>query len=323
MAGDHCLYEGRRTSNLENIAMNISRRVVRRGHVGWLLILLVGIAALWLWLQGVFQGDKAIYLALGDSAAVGRGTPDPKTQGYVARFHAFLTSALGTDLTLLNLAEDGATSGTLISNQLHVASQLLQAEGMKVAIVTLSIGGNDLFKLTETDACSGGGLTCIQAIEQAAPGALGAFAANFNKILADLRVAGGAKLPIIVMTYYNPLEHEGCQYHDINDPGKGLLEEDTFPGLNDLIRLIAAAHQVAVAELVPVGKLPGLLASSALTSDCEHPNEAGHAIIADAFKAASPPTIMISDLRSHVRSRLDQVFRPGPMASSVSPGGVP
>jgi lysophospholipase L1-like esterase len=261
----------------------------------------VGIAALWLLLQGNAQDDKAVYLALGDSTAKGTGYGVPESKGYVARFRAFLTTALGTDLTLLNLAEDGATSETLISNQLHAASQLLQAKGMKVAVVTVSVGGDDLFKLTETDACSGEGrLTgaCEQAIAEAVPGALGAFAANFYKILADLREAGGAALPIMVMTYYNPLEHEGCQYHeDLNDFGRDLLEEDALPGLNDLIRSIAAAHQATVVDLVPGGVFPDLLGPSALTDDCQHPNEAGHAIIADAFKAAFPPTTMVSGLR--------------------------
>jgi lysophospholipase L1-like esterase len=141
----------------EDVAMNMFRRVGHRGRAGWLLLLIVGITAVWLLLQGNSQEDKAVYLALGDSTAKGTGYGVPETKGYVARFHAFLTSALGTDLTLLNLAEDGATSETLISHQLHAASQILQAKGMKVAMVTISVGGDDLFKLTEAADCAGGG----------------------------------------------------------------------------------------------------------------------------------------------------------------------
>jgi hypothetical protein len=114
----------------------------------------------------------------------------------------------------------------------------------------------------------------------------------------------------MVMTYYNPLEHSGCRFHGFETLGNAALEgkdalgrqvipelQNLEEGLNDRIRSIAAAHQAAVAELVPGGKFPDRLEFFALTDDCQHPNEAGHAIIADAFKAAFPPTTMISGLR--------------------------
>jgi lysophospholipase L1-like esterase len=53
-------------------------------------------------------------------------------------------------------------------------------------------------------------------------------------------------------------------------------------GLNDLIRSIAAAHGVLVAETY--GQLgPGELVGG---SDCLHPNDAGYQRITEAFAAA-------------------------------------
>jgi hypothetical protein len=62
------------------------------------------------------------------------------------------------------------------------------------------------------------------------------------------------------------------------------LEGDggSIPGLNNLIRSIASAYAVKVAEGY------GLLGPEDLVGgqDCLHPNEAGHAKLADVFLAA-------------------------------------
>jgi lysophospholipase L1-like esterase len=231
------------------------------------------------------------YLALGESLGYGYGASDPATKGYVPLFRDFLESedGLDTDLFLNNLSIPGATSGSLIAEQLPTAlAELGARNGDKndkndVEVVTVGIGGNDLLALL--DICAGG-LTdeCQFAIYTT----FTTFAGNFNYTLAQLRTAAGPDTTIIVMTYYNSLEGPGCPAGLVS---LGEIVLEGYPGLlpegaNDLIRDIAAAHDAKVADLVPGGVFPDLLGTSNILPDCVHANDDGYEIIADTFKDA-------------------------------------
>lgn len=81
-----------------------------------------------------------VYVALGDSAAVGFGVG--RDEGYVARLHAGMR---GWDPTarLVNLARNGATSADVRADQVD------RAVREAPAICTLFVGGNDLFRGVE------------------------------------------------------------------------------------------------------------------------------------------------------------------------------
>jgi lysophospholipase L1-like esterase len=87
---------------------------------------------------------------------------------------------------------------------------------------------------------------------------------------------------ISAMTYYNPLP--SCRLSALAPLADSVLEgAPGFDGrLNDLIRGISAANGVAVADTY------GKLAAENLVggTDCLHPNDSGHQIIADLFAAA-------------------------------------
>jgi lysophospholipase L1-like esterase len=232
------------------------------------------------------------YLALGDSLGVGVGASDP-AKGYVPLFRDFLESKAGlhTPLVLNNLSISGATSTSLIAQQLPAALAELEARNgdtedvNDVEVVTVDIGGNDFFALVP--ACAGG----FTAQCQAAIGiTFGTFSANFNSTLAQLRTAAGPDTTIIVMTYFNSLVNPGCQYSGLASLGNIVLEGYPYPylpqGANDLIRDIAAAHDAEVAELVPGGVFPALLGPDNIQPDCLHANDSGYQIIAGAFADA-------------------------------------
>lgn len=84
------------------------------------------------------------------------------------------------------------------------------------------------------------------------------------------------------MTYYNPLP--SCRLSALAPLADNVPEgAPGFDGrLNDLIRAISAANGVAVADTY------GKLAAENLVggTDCLHPNDSGHQIIADLFAAA-------------------------------------
>ncbi len=240
--------------------------------------------------------DKVLpeYMALGDSLGVGATASDPATKGYVPLFRDFLESedGLDTDLLLNNLSIGGATSGSLISDQLSAAVAELAARNgdgnpnNDVEVITVDIGGNDVFALLF--ACAGGLETpgCPEAIGTT----FATFTANFDFILDELRTAAGPDTTIIVMTYYNSLVNPGCPFNALAPLGDVVLEGNPdlgLPlGLNDLLRGIAVAHDADVADLVPGGLFPALLGPSQVQPDCLHANDDGYEIIADEFKDA-------------------------------------
>jgi lysophospholipase L1-like esterase len=227
------------------------------------------------------------YLALGDSLGVGVGASDP-AKGYVPLFRDFLESKAGlhTALVLNNLSISGATSTSLISDQLPAALAELEARNgdhrrsNDVEVVTVDIGGNDFAAVV--GSCAGGSTPECQA---AIGSTFATFSANFNSTLAQLRAAAGPDTPIIVMTYYNSLVNPGCPYYPLASLGGIVLEGlGVLPqGGNDLIRDIAAAHDARVAELVPGGVFPALLGPDNIQPDCLHANDSGYEIIAGAF----------------------------------------
>jgi lysophospholipase L1-like esterase len=84
---------------------------------------------------------------------------------------------------------------------------------------------------------------------------------------------------LIAMTYYNPLP--SCRLASLAPLADAVLEggPGVTLGLNDLIRSIAAANGVLVAETY--GQLgPDELVGG---SDCLHPNDAGYQRITEAF----------------------------------------
>jgi lysophospholipase L1-like esterase len=233
----------------------------------------------------------SIYLAMGDSVAVGVGAQPRATEGYVPELHAQLTAArhcgegeaLGCRLDLVNLAEVGATTETLLSGQLREAVTLLEERNGNatlvddVDLITIDIGGNDFQALLTACVSNPNAPGCLTAIQEA----LGEVAANYPTIMSALRTAAGPDTTIAVMTYYNPLP--ACQLAPLASFADRVLEGGgPVPvGLNDIIRSAAAAHGAVVAETAPLIGVEDLVGGA----DCLHPDNSGHDDIADAFAA--------------------------------------
>ncbi|GAA2494745.1 SGNH/GDSL hydrolase family protein [Terrabacter carboxydivorans] len=241
-----------------------------------------------------------------------------RANGYVAQFDAVLKDRLNClpaastnartgckALQVVNLARSGVpamdgqpakpgvTTQTVIDEQLPVALPMLRARNHDanprndVEVVTLTVGGNDIFGPITSACLASDRSGCPAAIQTA----FAAFSVRYATILAELRAAAGPNTPIITMTYYNPLPY--CYIGQAN-PQAGpfanwFLEGGTLPGFgtlpagfNDLIRGISAANGAKVADTF------GTLGAGDFVggTDCLHPVRSGHTKIAADFTAA-------------------------------------
>jgi lysophospholipase L1-like esterase len=240
---------------------------------------LLGAAVLTLWALAFppsASASHALYVALGESIAAGVGASSPATS-YVGRLYSQYQGTLGVD-ELSNRAQGGASSSSL-----RYEGQLASALGdigaaSDTRAVTISIGGND-----------GQALGCSQQWDSpSCP-----FRANLAAILGELRAgldADPGDEVFAVMAYFNPASGTGGGLEASFDQGLlgnnlsvGCEDHGPAAGLNDVIYQEAGTYGALVADPYAGFKQGG----QALMADLAHPNDAGHAVIAEAFGQAS------------------------------------
>lgn len=225
------------------------------------------------------------YVALGDSVAAGVGADDPARDGYVPVLAELLSDRLGCDdggaqgcpVQVRNLAVPGATTQTLLRDQLPTALGLLRAGSVRT--VTVTVGGNDVF-LPVLQACARTpeAPSCASAVRAAITGV----DAGVDRLLADLSGAAGQDATVAVMTYYDPLA--ACRLAPLQPLAEQVLEGTAGQdGLNDVLRARAAEYGAVVVDTAERLAVPADFVGG---FDCLHPSASGHAAIAAAFAGA-------------------------------------
>ena len=241
-----------------------------------------------------------LYIALGDSLAVGDGASDPSSTAYVPLFHDYLREALGIpDLALTNLGHGGDTSADLIEHgRLTEAVDEIRARNFDespendVKVVTLDIGGNDLLGLFQSLVIPG---TCPDVETSVAKpeclnplqDALDAFTEDLDQALDELQQAD-PDLPVLTANLYNPFSGSGLAFEELAELAlEGREGSPVEEGLNDVIRFVAAEHGVDVADWHGLfqGKSGEFIAPDGI-----HANDAGYRVMTDAFIAAYEAT---------------------------------
>ena len=115
----------------------------------------VGVARRY-WAQPQGPSGGLLYVALGDSAAQGVGASRPD-RGYVGLLAERLACTTGRPVQVVNLSRSGATVEDLLREQLP----LLQA--LRPDLVTVAIGGNDMFRADPDafDSCAARLITAL------------------------------------------------------------------------------------------------------------------------------------------------------------------
>jgi acyl-CoA thioesterase-1 len=88
--------------------------------------------------RGRADADTVLYVALGDSAALGLGASQPQ-RGYVGIIASEIARVTGRRVRVRNLAIDGATLAVVLADELH---RIPKTEAL---ICTLAVGANDLW----------------------------------------------------------------------------------------------------------------------------------------------------------------------------------
>ena len=252
-----------------------------------MLLLLLRCAAALLLVTGCSAGaagaQGSTYLALGDSVAAGIGASDPGGGGYVPVLAGLLEQRLGCDdgdspscpVTVRQLAVPGATTATLLRDQLPRALELLE-EQPDVRLVTLTVGGNDVFRPV-LQACAGA--PDAPACTDAVTGSLREVDRGVDEVLAGLTAAAPEGTTVAVMTYDNPVA--ACRLAPLAPLAEQVLEgADERPGLNDVLRARAQEHGAVLVETAGLLSAPDDFVGG---QDCLHPSATGHERIARAF----------------------------------------
>jgi lysophospholipase L1-like esterase len=241
-----------------------------------------------------------LQLGLGDSWAAGFGDT-PGEGGYVPDLYAtlkeeFNCSGTGHEqaeagcpqLQLLNIAEGGETTPSMIEEQFPVAIPLLQARNLNrnprddVEVTTVHIGGNDVNGPILAACLGPNPETCLPTIQAE----LGQYQTDLTEALSTLREAAGDEA-IVIGTYDNPFRDQlpSARCPLAQNPlaiGLANLVLEGGPGvpqgLHDIMRSVGAQYQVQVAEVF------GDLTEPADWFDCLHPTDSGYDKVTDAFE---------------------------------------
>ena len=201
------------------------------------------------------------YVSLGDSLAVGVGASDPRERGYASLYHRVLEEGTNREIPFVQLGVSGETSGSFIDGP---DRQLSRAESALAenpgAVVTLSIGGNDLLAVAD-----------VNDAEREA--ALSRYAGNLDRILRTLGDASDPAPQITVLALYNP--------------APGSFTDEWTGRLNETIRSVARENGVTVAAADEAFRgNEARYAHHARYPWDIHPTDEGHEALARSFTEA-------------------------------------
>jgi lysophospholipase L1-like esterase len=243
-----------------------------------------------------------VQLGLGDSWAFGFGDT-PGEGGYVPDLYETLKkdlNCLPTDteqagdgckhLQLLNLAEGGETTPSMIEEQFPLAIPLLEARnlnrnpGDNVEVTTVHIGGNDVNGPILAACLGPNPETCLSTIQAE----LAQYQIDLTEALSELRGAAGDEA-IVIGTYDNPFRNQlpsaRCTLAQnplaialanlVLEGGPG---DQGLRGLHDIMRSVGAQYDVQVADSF------GHLTQPGDWFDCLHPTDSGYDKVVNAFE---------------------------------------
>ncbi len=231
--------------------------------------------------------EAPAYIAIGDSRTFGVGASDPVTDGYVAITHDALYRSeryRQRGLELVNLGVPGATSADLLlpDGQLEQAVAEIKerqedasSADDNVEIITVNIGGNDILALVTSDS------PCVAdprspECEDRFQEVMDTLEDDLTEVLRRLREVA-PKADIIVLDLYSPLSGRGG--------ASELVADLAVREINAVTERVMSDPELRT-KLVSVYPLFRGRASQLVAADNLHPNDNGHAVMAEVVLAA-------------------------------------
>ncbi len=216
------------------------------------------------------------YTALGDSLAV--GVLDSQG-GYVRRYRNDIATDTGKTVSLIDLGVNGAHSGDLLNSLKN--DPRFQNDVSSSQVVTWDIGGDDVLhaiNLFQNGQCGGAdNLDCVRA-------AVSSFMSNWDAVVQQiLKLRDKNNTIIRTMDIYNPFVARLMIQGTFN------TLEPFLDQVNQHIAASAKANGIPMAHVHLAFNGPNgdedPIAKGLITVDGIHPNDNGHKVIADAFRA--------------------------------------
>jgi lysophospholipase L1-like esterase len=234
-----------------------------------------------------YQPQRAIFL--GDSITSGVGATTG-TASYVSLMidndgllwpdsEAMDLETLYPSITqIIDVSQGGATTASLVSQQLPSLSGLLGETVSGPTLVIMTIGGNDMQGAIPNIVAGG---------SMAAKATLGELSWNLEAIMDYFQ--DSARFPdgafVYLANVYDPTDGdgyaEGC-FQNMNLAGIW----DYFENANHTMRTIAEDNNIALVDIYDHFLGYGYTASNSWFSDCIHPNDEGHDQLRRVFMAA-------------------------------------
>ena len=219
--------------------------------------------------------DPRVVVGLGDSVTAGTacGCTD-----FVTQYAALLGARSGHAVRAVNLGVGGLTTSSLGA---QLSTPAVAASLSTADVVVVTIGANDLGPLVTRWQQGGCDTSCVDAASRAA-------GAGLSTVLGEVRRATPAHARIQVTTYWNVFEDGDVADNDFG-PGFATWSDSVTRSANAAIRAAAEAAGDQVVDLYqPFEGRGERNPTPLLAADGDHPNAAGHRLIARTLLAATP-----------------------------------
>jgi lysophospholipase L1-like esterase len=217
--------------------------------------------------------SPGVVVGLGDSVTAGSAC---NCTDFVTLYAALLAERSGETVRPVNLGVAGLTTTTL-SAQLSTVATKASLSGAGVVVVT--IGANDLTPLIGQWRRNSCGAACITT-------ATAAMGARLRAVLAQVRAAA-PDARVLVTNYWNVFEDGDVADADYGSGFAGWSDAVTRSANAAIAAASAANHDQTVDLYAPFEGQGDRNPTALLADDGDHPNAAGHRLIARTLLAAT------------------------------------
>jgi lysophospholipase L1-like esterase len=218
-------------------------------------------------------------VAFGDSVPSGHACqcePFPQTYG------SLLAQRTGGQVAVDNLAVNGLTSAGLLA---QLGGHRARAAVRRSDVVLVTIGAND-FNDHRSQVVTG---RCVRGDGDCVSDELTALRRHLRKVVAVIRsLRGSAPTTLLITGYWNVFEDGDVARHAYGESGLRAALRLTKRA-NAVIRSVSRAHGARYVDLLAAFQATGKDITTLLAADGDHPNAAGHAVIARALLDAGLP----------------------------------